>query len=120
MDGPALAQALNARGLPGIRFYPVRFTPSSSVHAGQECQGVFFVVTSREALQPVRVGLELASALWRLHGDRFDEKTSARLLGSRDSLAQAKAGRDPGEIAAGWADAEAAWRRTRASYLLYP
>ncbi len=27
IDGVALAAALNGRGLPGIRFYPVRFTP---------------------------------------------------------------------------------------------
>ena len=54
IDGRGLAEALNARGLPGIRFYPVQFTPASSVHAGQACQGVFMVVTNREALQPAR------------------------------------------------------------------
>jgi uncharacterized protein YbbC (DUF1343 family) len=47
IDGPRLASALNARGMAGIRFYPVRFTPSSSVHANVACQGVFMVVTNR-------------------------------------------------------------------------
>jgi uncharacterized protein YbbC (DUF1343 family)/CubicO group peptidase (beta-lactamase class C family) len=120
IDGPRLAAALNARALPGIRFYPVQFTPASSVHAGQACQGVFFVVTNREQLQPVRVGLEIASALWRLHGDQFDPKTTARLVGSAAVLARAKAGDDPAEIAASWAAAEATWRRLRAKHLLYP
>ena len=120
IDGRRLAEAINARGLPGVRVYPVQFTPSSNVHAGQLCQGVFFVITNREQLQPVRLGLELASALWKLHGDRFDEKTSARLLGSRADLARAKSGEDPATIAASWANAEATWRRTRAKYLLYP
>jgi uncharacterized protein YbbC (DUF1343 family) len=120
IDGPRLAQALNARNLPGIRFYPVTFTPASSVHANQACQGVFFVVTNRDTLQPARVGLEIAAALWRLHGDQFDKRTSERLLGSRADFARAKAGEDPAAIAAGWASAEATWRRLRAKYLLYP
>ena len=120
IDGPRLAAALNARALPGIRVYPVTFTPASSVHAGQACQGVFFVVTNRELLQPVRLGLEVASALWRLHADRFDSKTTARLLGSATALARAKAGEDPAAIVASWAGAEANWRRIRAKYLLYP
>ena len=120
IDGPRLAAVLNARALPGIRFYPVQFTPLSSVHAGQACQGVFFVITNRDQLQPVRVGLEIASALWKLHGDSFDPKTTARLVGSSGALARAKAGEDPAAIAASWAGAEANWRRLRAKYLLYP
>ncbi len=120
IDGPRLAAALNARNLPGIRFYPVRFTPSSSVHANVACQGVFMVVTNREQLPPTRVGMEVASALYRLHGDQFDVKTSARLVGTPVALARAKAGDDPAAIVASWAGAEAAWRRLRAPYLLYP
>ena len=34
-----LAAALNARALPGIRFYPVQFTPASSVHAKRGLPG---------------------------------------------------------------------------------
>ena len=48
-------------GLPGIRFYPVRFTPTASKYSGQVCQGIFFVVTDREALRPVRLGAEIAA-----------------------------------------------------------
>ena len=120
IDGPRLAAALNARGLVGIRFYPVRFTPASSVHANAACQGVFMVVTNREQLQPTRVGIEIASALFRLHGDQFDVKTSERLVGTPTALARAKAGDDPAAIVASWAGAEASWRRLRAKYLLYP
>ncbi len=119
IDGPRLAAALNARGLAGIRFYPVRFTPASSVHEGQACQGVFMVVTSRDQLQPTRVGMEIASALYKLHGEQFDVKTSERLVGTPTALARAKTGDDPAAIVASWADAEASWRRLRAKYLLY-
>ena len=63
IDGVQLADALNARAIPGVRFYPVRFTPASSKYANEECQGVFIIVTDRAALRPVRVGVEIASAL---------------------------------------------------------
>jgi uncharacterized protein YbbC (DUF1343 family)/CubicO group peptidase (beta-lactamase class C family) len=119
IDGPRLAAALNARGLAGIRFYPVQFTPSSSVHAGQRCEGVFMVVTNREQLQAARLGIEIASALFTLHGDQFDIRTSDRLVGTPTALARAKAGDDPAAIVASWAAGEAQWRRLRAKYLLY-
>ena len=41
IDGVQLADALNARRIPGVSFYPVRFTPTSSKYADEECQGVF-------------------------------------------------------------------------------
>ena len=119
MDGPALAAALNARRLPGVSFYPVRFTPVSSKFANEECQGVFMLVLDRAQMAPVRVGVELAAALWKLHGAAFEIDKAARLFGSKAGLARIKAGDDPARIAAGWAAAEAAWRRVRAKYLLY-
>ena len=77
------------------------------------------LVTDREALRPVRVGLEIASALSRLHADRFDLGKSDKLLGSRDALVRLRTGEDPERIAAGWAPDEAKWRLLRARYLIY-
>lgn len=119
IDGVRLAAHLNARRLPGVRFYPVRFTPASSRYAGEPCEGVFLVITDRTALRPVRVGLEIAAALWALHGDAYRMETTDRLLGSRESLERVRAGEDPAAVAASWAAAEARWRRLRAPYLLY-
>jgi uncharacterized protein YbbC (DUF1343 family) len=119
IDGPRLAAALNARKLPGIRFYPVAFTPTSSKYAGEACQGVFMIVTNRAALQPVRVGLEIASALFSLHGDKFQLANTERLVGSRENLERVRRGEDPAAVAASWAGAEASWRRLRAKYLIY-
>jgi uncharacterized protein YbbC (DUF1343 family)/CubicO group peptidase (beta-lactamase class C family) len=119
IDGVGLAAALNARRVPGVSFYPVTFTPVSSRYAGESCQGVFILVTDRMALRPVRVGLEIASALVRLHGDAYDLGESFRLLGSRATIARLRAGEDPEPIAASWASDEARWRRLRATYLIY-
>ena len=67
LDGVRLAAALNARSIPGIRFYPVRFTPTASKYAKEECGGVFMIVTDREALRPTRLGLEIVAALVQQH-----------------------------------------------------
>ena len=103
IDGVQLAGALNARRLPGISFYPVRFTPTSSKYAHEECQGVFMIVTDRLALRPVRLGVEIAAMLHKLYGATFDLEAAGRLLGSKDALARIRAGDDPGAIAASWA-----------------
>jgi uncharacterized protein YbbC (DUF1343 family) len=119
IDGPRLSAALNARQLPGIRFYPVAFTPKSSKYANEECQGAFMVVTNRAQLQPVRVGLEIAAALSTMFGDRYDFSTTWRLFGTAEPLERVKRGEDPAAVASRWTADEARWRRLRAKYLLY-
>jgi uncharacterized protein YbbC (DUF1343 family)/CubicO group peptidase (beta-lactamase class C family) len=119
IDGVALAEALNARDLPGIRFYPIVFTPTASVYKGEECQGVYFIVTDRTALRPVRVGLEMVSALSRLFPGKLDLKRTAALYGSADQLSRALTGEDPEQLAAQWATDEVNWRSLRSKYLIY-
>jgi uncharacterized protein YbbC (DUF1343 family)/CubicO group peptidase (beta-lactamase class C family) len=119
IDGPALAAALTARQIPGVRFYPVRFTPTTSKFSNAECQGVFMVITDRAALRPVRVGVEIASALMKLFPGQLEIDKAARLFGSTDGLARLKAGDDPAAIATSWAGAESRWRLLKAKYLLY-
>jgi len=119
VDGARLAAHLNARRIPGVRFYPVAFTPASSKYAGEACEGVFMVVTDRVALPSVRLGLEIAAALWTLHGEAYSMENTDRLLGSRASLTRVRGGEDPATVAASWAAAESRWRLLRAPYLLY-
>ena len=120
IDGPALAAALNGSGLAGVRFYPVSFTPAAGAKlGGQVCQGVFLIVTDRDRLRPVRVGLQVAATLSRLYGAQFKLEDAAYLFGSKSMLEKIRAGEDPAAIAASWAPDEAAWRLTRAKYLLY-
>jgi uncharacterized protein YbbC (DUF1343 family) len=119
IDGVKLADALNARNIPGIRFYPIRFTPTSSKHANEECQGVFMIVTDRAALRPVRVGVEIASLLAKHHGAQYQLEAAERLFGSKEGLARIRAGEDPMAVVGSWSGAEARWRLLRAKYLLY-
>jgi uncharacterized protein YbbC (DUF1343 family) len=85
IDGRAVG-GVNAREASGIRFYPITFTPKSSKYANEECQGVFMVITNRSALQPVRVGLEIAAALSTMFGEKYDFSTTWRLFGTADPL----------------------------------
>jgi len=120
IDGAALASTLNARALDGIRFYPVSFVPSpGSKLGGETCQGVFMIVTDRVRLRPVRVGLEIASALSRMYGQQFRLEEALNLLGSSAGITRIRAGEDAASIAASWRVDEAQWRGTRAKYLLY-
>jgi uncharacterized protein YbbC (DUF1343 family)/CubicO group peptidase (beta-lactamase class C family) len=120
IDAIALSAALSERGIAGVRFYPVTFTPSpGAILGGQACHGVFMLVTDRNRLRPVRVGIEIASALSRLYGPQFTLENTAPLLGSRATITRIRAGEDPAAIAAAWAADESAWRLTRARYLLY-
>jgi uncharacterized protein YbbC (DUF1343 family) len=119
IDGPRLADALNARALPGVRFYPVRFTPDSNKFAKESCSGIFIVVTDRNAVRPVRVGVEIAAALLKLFPGKLDVSAAARLFGSTQGLERLRAGDDPSAIAGSWSAAESRWRLMRAKYLLY-
>lgn len=79
IDGKELAAELNALNLPGVRAYPKEFTSDSSKFKDQKCGGVAFIVTSREDLDSVRLGCELAAALHRLYPE-WEEEKLVRLL----------------------------------------
>jgi uncharacterized protein YbbC (DUF1343 family) len=119
IDGPALAATLTARRIEGVRFEPVRFTPALARYSGRECRGVSVAVLDRNILRPIRVGVEIAAAIWQLHSDKLNVDASAPLLGSRRSIARIKRGDDPVEIVAAWTADESRFRTMRASYLIY-
>jgi uncharacterized protein YbbC (DUF1343 family)/CubicO group peptidase (beta-lactamase class C family) len=119
IDGVALAAAINARGIAGVRVYPIRFTPASSKYANEACGGIAFVVTDREALRPAALGVEIASALARLYPAHYTLNAADRLVGSRRTVTRVLSGEDPAAIAASWQSDEATWRRVRAKYLIY-
>ena len=119
INGRQLAERLNARRIPGIRFYPITFTPTTSKYANEECQGVFMVVTNRTALPAVRVGVEIASALSSLYGAKYEPNNMWRLIGSEPLVARILQGEDATAIVSNWMSDEARWRQLRARYLLY-
>jgi uncharacterized protein YbbC (DUF1343 family) len=119
INGRALARTLTARGLPGVRIVPVQYTPTASVYKGRPCQGVRFIVTDRAQLDSIRLGLEVASALYHLCRDRFEVKSYAGMIGQDWVVDRIKAGIDPVRIIAEWEPGLAKFRQRRAKYLIY-
>jgi len=120
IDGVRLAAELKSRGLPGIAFYPVTFTPAAPPYRDEVCRGVRLLITDREALRPVRVGLEVAAALHRLWGAAYYLDRKGEVFGSEAVRDAIVAGVDPAQIAAGWRADEDRWRERREPHLLYP
>jgi uncharacterized protein YbbC (DUF1343 family)/CubicO group peptidase (beta-lactamase class C family) len=100
IDGPLLARELNAAGLNGVRFVPIEFTPESSKFAGEKCEGINLVIVDRDALQPVRVGLTIATTLRRLFGDKWEVDALDRLLINKEVLGAIRDGADVAAIEA--------------------
>ncbi|PYS89346.1 MAG: hypothetical protein DMF64_18095 [Acidobacteria bacterium] len=119
LDGQKLAAYLNERHIAGVRFVPVRFTPSASVFKGEECGGINLIVIDRAQFQPVRVGIEIAVALRRLYPNDWQVDKYGHLLANADALERVKRGDTPEEIVRAWQPALEEWRRTRARVLLY-
>ena len=119
MDGRKLASYLNGRGVAGVTFVPVRFTPRASVYKGEECGGVNFVVTNRALFKPVRAGLEIAVALRRLYPQEWKVDDLMRLLANSDTLERVKRGDEPASIAQSWQTRLDEFRRARSRVLLY-
>ena len=107
VDGARLIAELGS--VPGVAFEPIRFTPSASVHAGEECGGIRITVTDRDALRPVALGVRIAAALARLYPAQFPADRMSRLLRHAATLDAIRRGEAP----ASWDLREFAERRAK-------
>ncbi|MGA9717130.1 MAG: exo-beta-N-acetylmuramidase NamZ domain-containing protein [Acidobacteriaceae bacterium] len=120
IDARTLARTLNADMLPGLRFLPVNFTAAAPYpYAGQLCHGVSLIVTDRNTLDGPELGLEIASALWKLYPNDYKLDGIDHLLVNKSVLDALRSGEDPERIAGDWRIALAAFMQRRAAYLEY-
>jgi uncharacterized protein YbbC (DUF1343 family) len=130
IDGDRLADAMNARRLPGVHFRPVFFEPTFQKHARQTCGGCQPHVTDRTVFEPIRTAVELIAGFrrenpamyaWRQPPYEYEhDKWPIDILYGSDQL-RTVVDRD-GDVAAliaSWAEQEDAFRRLRQPYLLY-
>jgi uncharacterized protein YbbC (DUF1343 family)/CubicO group peptidase (beta-lactamase class C family) len=117
--GAELADYLNRRFIPGVRFVPVRFTPRDALHKGTACEGAALVITDRWSLNSMLMGMEIAAALWKLHPADFNLEKIITLVGNAATLERLKKGDPPDRIVNDWADDLEAFKKVRAKYLLY-
>jgi uncharacterized protein YbbC (DUF1343 family) len=129
IDGERLAEAMNARDLPGVHFRPVFFEPTFQKHAKQACGGCQLHVLDRQAFKPVRTAVELIDEFHREEPSRFawreppyeyeHEKMPIDILFGSDRLRAAVASGSVGDLVEGWGPDEEAFREQRAPFLLY-
>ena len=129
-DAPGAARALNALGLPGVRFDATR----RAVRAGEKFGGrtipmLDVVVTDRDRVEPVAVGAQLLRVLPRRYPTRvrYQARGLEELAGSR-AFRQALVTRGTADasrarmdaLLGAWADEAAAFQRATRPYWLYP
>ncbi len=119
VDDRKLAEELNRAGLPGVRFVPVQFTPTYSIHKDQLCKGVCVILTDRDACPVVDVGLEIARTLYRLYPAQFQPDKMRHLLLHPPTLKAIKQDKSLKEIHATWQKDLDDFQKTRAKYLMY-
>jgi uncharacterized protein YbbC (DUF1343 family) len=119
MNGEELAAYLNQRNIQGLRFMPAEFTPNGSRFENQLCQGVQMVLLDRQALDSPALGIEIASALYRLYPQSFQLDKTLGLIGSREVLQAIKDGQDPTSIRQKWQEPLDQFCKLRSKYLLY-
>lgn len=119
IDARALAEFLNARLIPGVRFVPIVFTPVSGPYTNQRCGGVNLIVTERNLLDLPEMGMELASALRTLYPNDWKMDNMLTSLSNRQVFAELQTGDDPRNIAEGWREGLERFMKLREKYLLY-
>lgn len=131
IQGHTLARALEAEGLPGVRFRSVGFTPTFQKHAGRLCGGIQHHLTDRDPFCSLRTGVALLRAArrgwpesfqWRKEAYEFvTEIPAIDLLAGGTWLREGvDGGADLEELCAPWREQEDAFIERRRPFLLYP
>ena len=130
IDGERLADAMNARGLPGVHFRAAYFEPTFQKHARRTCGGCQLHVIDRAVFEPVKTAVALLEELrrqspsdfaWRQPPYEYEhEKMPIDILAGDTRLRTAiDAGTPAEEIVASWKEEMARFLATRRRHLLY-
>ena len=123
LDGDALAERLNALGVPDARFVAVRFTPANpgdGKFGGTEVGGVRLESAGPD-YDPTLAALALLVEIKAMSGDQWSWRTGHfdRLAGTDGLRAALDAGATYAELAQGWGEGLEDYLARRAAYLLY-
>jgi uncharacterized protein YbbC (DUF1343 family) len=130
IDGDRLADAMNAKHLPGVHFRAAFFEPTFQKHARQTCGGCQLHLLDRQTFRPVRTAVELiaefraqdpARFAWREPPYEYEhQKQPIDILFGSDRLRTTiDTGGSVSTLVESWAPDEDAFRRARQRYLLY-
>jgi len=117
--GREVAEYLNGLAIPGVRFLARRFRPTASVFKDEDCEGLDIQLIDRDALDSVRLGLELLYATMKFHPGKFNLEGVMRLLGNEDAAGRLKRGETGSAVVKSYAPDLDQFRKTREKYLIY-
>ena len=123
IDGVELAAKMNAlvaedgrttteKPLAGIRFEPITYTPTARPFKDTEISGLQFVITNRNALEPVKMGLALMRELIASYPDKISDRGANHLLMNKKILNMIKEGATLDEM-------ETVWKRDFDRFMAY-
>ncbi|MGH8182984.1 MAG: exo-beta-N-acetylmuramidase NamZ family protein [Rhodanobacteraceae bacterium] len=121
IDAVALARAMNAAHLQGVRFRPAYFTPTFSKYQGQLCGGVEMYVFDRNAFNPVIDALTLIKTIHDKYPGqfKFDAGDFDRLVGNSWVREGIEKGLPVSAMEKRWQRRLDTFKSERAKYLLY-
>lgn len=119
INGREVADALNQRHLPGLRFADWPFIPVAGLYSGQRCGGVSIRITNRQAVLSMRMGIEIAAILEKLYPEHFHPAKILPLTGNAETVRQLEQGVSPDQIVASWSTDLANFDHLRRKYFLY-
>lgn len=127
IDSNALTHELNSADLPGVRFRPVSFIPTSSKYKDEACEGTQIHILNRKEFRPVLTGVKILEVIHQLWHDSFqfrapeaDGRHFFDLLAGTETLRTALlAGKTAEDITSTWTDQLERYESIRTNYLFY-
>lgn len=111
---------LSKANLPGLAFVPIRFTPTASKFANEECGGVRIILKDPEACPSVELGILLAQTLRELYPEEWETDKLNTLLRHPDTEAGIKQLKPRNKIVNSWQTNLKTYTERRKGVLLYP
>ncbi|MFW6378112.1 MAG: exo-beta-N-acetylmuramidase NamZ domain-containing protein [Bacillota bacterium] len=72
LNSMVLTLKMRSHESPGVGYRPLNFTPKSSKHQGENCNGVQLFITEPEKIDSVGLGLTLMAEIIKLHPEEFE------------------------------------------------
>ncbi|MGH3881393.1 MAG: exo-beta-N-acetylmuramidase NamZ family protein, partial [Actinophytocola sp.] len=116
------AEALNAAGLPGVRFREHYFVPTFSKWVGDTCGGVQVHITDERRFEAIRTAITMIVTAKQVHPDVFGWRPDNfidKLSGSDRLRLMIDAGAGVDEVIGAWRGELAAFAKQRERYLIY-
>lgn len=126
IDGDRLADALNRQVFSGVRWRSIRFHPTASKWAGQECGGVQAHITDVEMYDALQSWLMLILQVMELYPEAFEWRTLEgglyvfdRLIGNEQVRQHLEQRLDLSHLLDKWVSVGENFTAVRQPYLLY-